>query len=79
MKPGNQVTAGGFVLAAGEGQAFWSLDSLTVPNAGSDLRATPSPPGSHRPSGGSRPPPAVTVTARSRLRTRGAPARRCVM
>ena len=41
MKPGNQVTAGGFVLAAGEGQAFWSLDSLTVPKAGGDLRATP--------------------------------------
>lgn len=41
MNSGNQVTAGGFVLAAGEGQAFWSPDSLTVPNADGDLRATP--------------------------------------
>ena len=42
MNSGNQVTAGGFVLAAGEGQAFWLPDSLTVPNAGGDLRAMPS-------------------------------------
>jgi hypothetical protein len=41
MNSGNQVTAGGFVPAAGEGQAFWSPDILTVPNAGSDLCATP--------------------------------------
>ena len=41
MNSGNQVTAGGFVLAAGEGQAFWSLDSLTVPKADGDLCATP--------------------------------------
>ncbi len=41
MTSGNQVTAGGFVLAAGEGQAFRSPDSLTVPKAGGDLRATP--------------------------------------
>ena len=42
MNSGNQVTAGGLVLAAGEGQAFWFPDSLTVPNAGGDLRAMPS-------------------------------------
>ena len=40
MNSGNQVTAGGFVLAAGEGQALWFPDSLTVPKAGGDLRAT---------------------------------------
>jgi hypothetical protein len=42
MTSGNQVTAGGFVLAAGGGQALRFPDSLTVPNAGSDLRAVPS-------------------------------------
>jgi hypothetical protein len=42
MNSGNQVTAGGFVLAAGEGQAFWFPGRLTVPNAGGDLRAMPS-------------------------------------
>jgi hypothetical protein len=41
VNSGNQVTAGGFVPAAGEGQAFWSPDRLTVPKAGRDLRATP--------------------------------------
>ena len=41
MNSGNQVTVGGFVLAAGEGQAFWFPDSLTVTNAGGDLCATP--------------------------------------
>ena len=41
MNSGNQVTAGGFVLAAGEDRAFWFLDSLTVPKADGDLRATP--------------------------------------
>ena len=41
MTSGNQVTAGGLVLAAGEGQAFWSPDSVTVPKAGRELRATP--------------------------------------
>ena len=42
MNSGNQVTAGGLVPAAGEGQALWFPDSLTVTNAGSDLRAIPS-------------------------------------
>ena len=41
MNSGNQVRAGGFVLAAGEGQAFWSLGSLTVPKAGGDLCTMP--------------------------------------
>ncbi len=41
MNSGNQVRAGGFVLAAGEGQAFWSPDGLTVPKDDGDLRATP--------------------------------------
>jgi hypothetical protein len=41
MNPGNQDTASGFVPAAGEGQALWFPDSLTVTNAGSDLRAMP--------------------------------------
>ena len=43
MTSGNQVTAGGFVPGAGEGQAFWSPDSVTVPKAGRDPRATPEP------------------------------------
>lgn len=42
MNSGNRVTASGFVLAAGEGQALWFPGSLTVTNAGGDLRAMPS-------------------------------------
>ena len=42
MTSGNQVTAGGLVPAAGEGQTLWFPDSLAVTNAGSDLRAMPS-------------------------------------
>jgi hypothetical protein len=41
MNPGNQVTAGGLVLAAGEGHALWLPDTLTVTNAGPGPRATP--------------------------------------
>ena len=42
MNSGNQVTASGFVRVAGEGQALWFPDSLTVTDIGSDLRAMPS-------------------------------------
>ena len=42
MNSGNQVTAGGVVLAAGEDRALWFLDTLTATNADSDLRAMPS-------------------------------------
>jgi hypothetical protein len=42
MNSGDQVTAGGLVPAAGEGQALWFSDSVTVTDAGSDLRAMPS-------------------------------------
>ena len=52
MNSGNQVTAGGVVLAAGEDRALWFLDTLTATNAGSGLRAMPSvgqPPAVRRP------------------------------
>jgi hypothetical protein len=42
MTSGNQVTASGFMLAAGEGQALWFPDTLTITNVGSDLCAMPS-------------------------------------
>ena len=41
MNSGSQDTAGGFVPPAGAGQALWFPGSLTVTNAGSDLRAMP--------------------------------------
>jgi hypothetical protein len=41
MTSGNQVTTSGFVLAADVGQASWLPDSLTGPQAGGDLYATP--------------------------------------
>jgi quercetin dioxygenase-like cupin family protein len=34
MKSDTQVTAGGFVLAADEGQAFWFLNTLTINKVG---------------------------------------------
>ncbi len=46
MTSGNQVTAGGLVLAAGVGQALWFPASLTGSRAGGDLYATPSAAGS---------------------------------
>jgi hypothetical protein len=57
MNSGNQVTAGGLVPAAGEGQALWFPDSLTVTDAGSDLRAMPSAAG--QAPAVRRPPPAA--------------------
>jgi quercetin dioxygenase-like cupin family protein len=36
MKSDNQVTTGGFVLAADEGQAFWFVNTLTINKVGSD-------------------------------------------
>ena len=42
MNSGNQVTAGGVVLAAGEDRALWFPGTLTATNAGSGLRAMPS-------------------------------------
>jgi hypothetical protein len=41
MYSGNQDTASGFVLTAGEGQALWFPGSLTVTSAGIDPRAMP--------------------------------------
>jgi hypothetical protein len=40
MDFGNQVTAGGFVPAAGEGQALWFPGSLAGPEADGDLDST---------------------------------------
>ena len=67
MTSGNQVTAGGFVPAAGEGRALWFPGRLAVTSAGRDLRAMPSaagqapavlrqPPGTGRDCDGAQPP-----------------------